>query len=401
LVAEPSSFPAFAVACGEEGSDPLVLHDGQEVRVDEYAASGHLDRLDADLADVAALGVGVWRYGMPWRLAEPAPGVYDWRQWDIALRACERHGLTPVVDLCHFGLPDHYPGFCDPAWVEGFCRYVDEFLSRYREPMWFTPVNEPGITALFSARYGMWNDRRATEDDYFVALGHVVLANLEALARIRADRDGWWIGSEGFGCELADPDDEDGMRRAIDARDLQQAVWDLHLGLEPVGVASRLNSVIADPVLGRIEVLVASIPVDRVVAGHDIYPVSVAAHGSRAERPLTITDRIEAYDREARRWHQRYDRPFWVSETSNLGLPVSDGPAWLEALVAELDQLHADGLPVRGICWYSRGDQYDWDSALTTPVGRVTPVGLFDAERRTRPVATAYADLARARTPQG
>ena len=259
-----------------------------------------------------------------------------------------RHGLTPVVDLCHFGLPDHYPGFCDPAWVEGFCRYVDEFLSRYREPMWFTPVNEPGITALFSARYGMWNDRRATEDDYFVALGHVVLANLEALARIRADRDGWWIGSEGFGCELADPDDEVGMRRAIDARDLQQAVWDLHLGLEPVGVASRLSSVIADPVLDRIEVLAASIPVDRVVAGHDIYPVSVAAHGSRAERPLTITDRIEAYDREARRWHERYHRPFWVSETSNLGLPVSDGPAWLEALVAELDQLHADACRCAG-----------------------------------------------------
>ena len=401
MVNHPSTFPAFAVACGEEGSDPLVLHDGRVVRVDEYAASGHLDRLDADLADVAALGVGVWRYGMPWRLAEPEPGVYDWRQWDIALQACERHGLTPVVDLCHFGLPDHYPGFCDPAWVEGFCRYVDAFLARYREPMWFTPVNEPGITALFSARYGMWNDRRATEDDYFVALGHVVLANLEALARIRADRDAWWIGSEGFGCELADPDDEVGMRLAADARDLQQAVWDLHLGLEPVGPASRLTSIITDPVLERIGELAASVPEDRVVAGHDIYPVSVAAHGSRAERPLTISDRIEAYAREARRWHERYQRPFWVSETSNLGLPVTDGPAWLDALVAELDRLDADGLPVRGICWYSRGDQYDWDSALTTPVGRVTTVGLFDAERRARPVATAYADLARARTLQG
>ncbi len=82
-------------------------------------------------------------------------------------------GSMPVVDLCHFGLPDHYAGFCDPSWVDGFCRYVDAFLARYREPMWFTPVNEPGITALFSARLGMWNDRRATEDDYFVALGNV------------------------------------------------------------------------------------------------------------------------------------------------------------------------------------------------------------------------------------
>jgi hypothetical protein len=373
LVAATTGFPRFAVACGEEGSDPLVLHDGRVVRVDEYAASSHLERLDADLADVAGLGIRVWRYGMPWRFAEPEPGVYDWSQWDRALQACERHGLSPVVDLCHFGLPDHYPGFCDPAWVEGFCRYVDAFLARYREPMWFTPVNEPGITALFSARYGMWNDRRATEDDYFVALGHVTLANLEALARIRADRDGWWIGSEGFGCDLADPDDEAGVQRASDSRDLQQAVWDLHLGLEPVGVAARLTSVVAEPVLHRIADLAAGIPEDRVVAGHDIYPVSVVAHGSRAERPLTIEDRVDAYEREARRWYDRYRRPFWVSETSNLGLPVDDGPTWLAALVAGLDRLSAAGLPMRGICWYSRGDQYDWDSALTNPVGLRRP----------------------------
>ena len=44
-------------------------------------------------------------------------------------------------------LPAHPPGFCDPAWVEGFRRYVDAFLDRYREPMFFTPVNEPMITA--------------------------------------------------------------------------------------------------------------------------------------------------------------------------------------------------------------------------------------------------------------
>ena len=53
---------------------------------------------------------------------------------------------------------------------------------------------------------------------------------------------------------------------------------------------------------------------------------------------------------------------------------------------------------MRGICWYSRGDQYDWDTALVEPVGKVTEVGLFDAERRPRPVAAAYAQLARERS---
>lgn len=391
-------FPAFAVACGEEGSDPLVLHGGREVRVDEFASSTHLDRLDADLADVAGLGIEVWRYGMPWRTAEPEPGVYDWTQWDRALRACEDHGLFPVVDLCHFGLPDHYTGFCDPAWVDGFCRYVDAFLARYREPRWFTPVNEPGITAMFSARFGMWNDRRASDDDYFVALGNVTLANLEALARIRGDRDGWWIGAEGFGCDLADADDEAGTQQAIDARDMQQAVWDLHFGFEPRGIASRLTSVVADPVLQRLADLASVVPADRVVAGHDLYPVSVAAHGARAERVITIADRVDAYEAEARAWFDRYQRPFWVAETSNLGLPVEEGVAWLSALTDGIDRLIDAGLPARGICWYSRGDQFDWDTALTNPIGRVTEVGLFDADRRARPVAAAYAALARTRS---
>ncbi len=390
-------FPAFAVACGEEGSDPLVLHEGTVVRVDEYAASGHVERLDDDLAAVAGLGVDVWRYGMPWRLTEPEPGVYDWTLWDRALAACERHGLRPVVDLLHFGLPDHHTGFCDPSWVEGFVRYVEAFLARYRDPVWFTPVNEPGITAVMSGLLGVWNDRRASVDDYVTAVAHVALANLEALARIRADRDGWWVGAEGFGCELADDDDADGRARAVETRDLQWLVWDLHLGVAPRGVATAVHDVVDDAVLARIDGLVGVVPPDRIVAGHDMYPVSVNLHGTRAERPLTIPERVAAYEATATEWWERYRVPFWVAETSNLGLRVAEGPEWLAALTGGLDRLAAAGLPVRGICWYSRGDQYDCDTGLVAPVGKVTKVGLFAADRTPRPVSEDYARLAAAR----
>ena len=390
-------FPAFAVACGEEASDPWVLHDGALVRVDELAHSRHLERMELDLADVAGLGVDVWRYGMPWRLTEPEPGVYDWSLWDRALDACDRHGLRPVIDLCHFGLPDHLDGFCDPAWIDAFGRYVDAFLARYPEPRWFTPVNEPVITASFSALLGMWNDRRTSIDDYLVALAHVSLANLEALARVRADRDGWWIGAEGFSADLHDPDDEAGAQGATDARDLQWAVWDLHLGHEPRGTAARIAQVVDPAILSRIEALQGTVPDDRIVAGHDFYPVSVSLHGTRAERPLGLAERVAAYEATARDWYARYRVPFWVSETSNLSLPVADGPTWLATLVDALDRMAADGLPVRGICWYSRGDQYDWDTALLEPVGRITEVGLYDADRHPRPVSEAYAALATAR----
>ena len=387
MVAE---LPDFVVACGEEASDPLVLHDGHEVRVDELAASEHLAHQDEDLAAVAGLGVRWWRYGMPWRLVEPEPGVYDWTLWDRALAACEAHGLEPVVDLCHFGLPDHYVGFCDIAWVEGFGRYVEAFLARYPGPRFFTPVNEPSITAQCSARWGIWNDRRSSRADHQLALAHVVLADVEAIARIDADRQGWWIGAEGFGCHVAaTPDDEPAAQAA---RELDHLVWDLRFGVEPHESTCDVADHVPGAVLGRIAA--AAVGHDRVVAGHDVYPVSVQVHGG-PDGQLSIEDRVRAYEHEARLWHDRYGRPFWVAETSNLGLSVEDGPRWLDALLSGLGRLR-EGLPVRGVCWYSRGDQVDWQTMLTVPVGAVTEVGLFDAQRRPRPVAQAYADLAAA-----
>ena len=245
-------FPDFAVACGEEASDPTVLFEGREVRVDELAASAHLSHQDRDLAAVAGLGVRWWRYGMPWRLTEPAPDIYDWSLWDRALAACERHGLEPVVDLCHFGLPDHYRGFCDPAWVDGFGRYVEAFLARYREPRFFTPINEPAITAQCSALWGIWNDRRASRRDHLRALVNVVVANVEAIARIDADRAGWWIGAEGFGCHVAaSADDEPAVE---DARAFEDLVWDLHFGVEPHpsfgDLADHVDRTMLDRILG-------------------------------------------------------------------------------------------------------------------------------------------------------
>ena len=182
-------------------------------------------------------------------------------------------------------------------------------------------------------------------------------------------------------------DDEDATR----ARERDQLVWDLHFGVEPAPSTVDVYDVVDDALLARIAELAA--PSRHVVAGHDFYPVSVFVHGARDE-PLTIAERVAAYDREARAWYGRYARPYWVAETSNLGLPVEEGPRWLGALVECIDRLRSDGFPARGICWYSRGDQFDWQTMLTRPVGAVTEVGLFDVDRRARPVAAAYAALA-------
>lgn len=383
-------FPDFVWAVGEEGSDPIVLVDGQPLRHDQYEQSGHYGHLHHDLGDIAALGVSVVRYGMPWRRTEPEPGIYDWSLWDEALQSCRDAGLEPIVDLLHFGLPDHYQRFSDTGWIAGFCRYVDAFLARYDEPRWFTPINEPGITALLSARFGLWNDRLSSPAAHARALANVVLANLEALERIHADRNAMWIGAEGFDAPVAvisGFDDEVARRRA-----LAWLVWDLHLGIDPLPPAAAYLDPVDDSIRSRIAALARQ---DRLIAGHDLYPTSIQAIGG-VKPDWSIAELIDLGITELLRWHDRYQMPFWIGETSNLTLPVDQQVSWLEQLAVALAGLRSDGHPVRGMCWYSRGDQYDWQTALAKPTGAVTEVGLFDTSRRARPVAGAFAALAKA-----
>ncbi|MFZ0251059.1 MAG: family 1 glycosylhydrolase [Acidimicrobiales bacterium] len=387
-IASEDGFPDFAWAVGEEGSDPLVLADGIPYRQDQFAQSGHYAHVDDDLRSIAALGVKVVRYGAPWRLSEPEPGHYDWTLWDRGLSRCAEQGLEPIVDLLHFGLPDSFDGFADQRWVESFCRYVEAFLDRYQEPQWFTPINEPGVTAMNSGCLGLWNDRLASGPDHARILANIVLANLEALARIRSDRDGWWIGSEGFPVPVAIEPQADADVRAL--RAWEWLVWDLHLGRDPLPESARYLEPVDTTLLERIRSLAVS---DRVVAGLDFYPVSVVPVGGAAPE-WSIQERVAFAAAEFRRWHERYDVPFWVAETSNLSLGVDDQIPWLLSLTDELRGLRDDGLPVRGLCWYSRGDQFDWQTELVNPKGAVTEVGLFDVRRQPRPVAATFARLA-------
>ena len=46
-----------------------------------------------------------------------------------------------------------------------------------------------------------------------------------------------------------------------------------------------------------------------------------------------------------------------------------------------------------GFTWYSLTDQVDWISALREDVGHVDQLGLYDLDRKIRPVGEAYKTL--------
>ena len=57
--------------------------------------------------------------------------------------------------------------------------------------------------------------------------------------------------------------------------------------------------------------------------------------------------------------------------------------------------MRRDGIPVLGFTWYSLIDQVDWDIGLSEKRGTVNACGLYDLDRRPRPVAESFKMLLR------
>jgi beta-glucosidase/6-phospho-beta-glucosidase/beta-galactosidase len=380
---EPAS--GFVVATGIECSAPLV--DG--VRRDELRLTGHRERYREDAALIAALGIDVVRYGIPFHVVAADPTRLDWTWTDAALGALRDHGLTPVADLLHFGVPDDLWGIGDPRLPERYLAFVEAFAARYPWVRHYTPVNEPFITAVMSARHGQWNERRRDEASTVAALANAVRCAVLASEAIRASRpDAVFLQSDA--CErwvAASPETE---AEAELLNEQRFVAWELTYGREPSEIGLRW--------LGEHGLTDAALAwfLDHgsdagAIVGHDWYAGN--------ERELFASGRSRTvsaprgYASVARELHARLGLPFMVAET-NRATDLADG--WLASVWNDALALRDDGLPMRGICWYSLTDQVDWDTALVEVNGRVNPLGLVDLERRLRPVGRTYARLAHA-----
>src|ERR1041385_9267534 len=168
--------PAFMFATGIENSSPTIQHG--RVRVDEMEHCGHYDQWRTDFDKVEELGIEFLRYGVPLYRTFPAAGRFDWDFSDQVFGDLHKRGIIPIVDLCHFGVPDWIGNFQNPDFPELFSDYAGTFARRYPWLQLYTPINEMSICALFSALYGWWNEQMTTDRGFVTALKHLVKANV-------------------------------------------------------------------------------------------------------------------------------------------------------------------------------------------------------------------------------
>ncbi|HEX6283545.1 MAG TPA: family 1 glycosylhydrolase, partial [Pyrinomonadaceae bacterium] len=188
----------FMFATGIENSYPTVAtEDGKTKRVDEMAKCFHYERWREDFQLVKELGLEYLRYGPPYYSTHKGPGQYDWSFADETFQSLRELGITPIADLCHFGVPDWIENFQNPDFPKYFAEYAEAFAKRYPWIRLFTPVNEIFIAATFSAQYGWWNERLSSDRAFVTALKHLCQGNeLAEFAILKVQGKATFIQSE-------------------------------------------------------------------------------------------------------------------------------------------------------------------------------------------------------------
>jgi beta-glucosidase len=380
--------PSFMFATGIENSIPTI--NNGRTRIDQMEKCGHYSRWKEDFDLVEDLGLSVLRYGPPLYRTFLGPGRYDWSFADETFGELRRRNIAPVVDLCHFGVPDWIGNFQNPDFPELFATYARAFAERYPWVQLYTPVNEMYICALFSARYGWWNEQMTADRSFVTALKHIVTANVRAMQEIVAVRpEAIFIQSEST--EYFHADNPAALQTAGFRNCERFLSLDLNYGHR---VDSEVYEYVMDNGMTREEYhffLQAKLK-HRCIMGNDYYVTN--EHRVAADGFTSASGEVFGYDGLTWEYFDRYRIPVMHTETNLAEGPGGDEAVlWLWKQWANVMHVRSSGVPIVGFTWYSLTDQMDWDVALREENNRVHPVGLYDLDRNPRAVGRAYKQL--------
>ena len=379
--------PKFMFATGIENSYPTIEWKGKLIRQDELAKTRHYERWREDFRITSELGIEHLRYGPPYFSTHAGAGKYDWGFADETFGELRKRSITPIADLCHFGVPDWIGDFQNDDWPKLFAEYAQAFARRFPWVRLYTPVNEIFIAATFSAQFGWWNERLKSDRAFVNALKHLCQANVLAMhAILKEQPEAIFIQSESTQYFHPEgPDCEDHARRFNEKRFL---ALDLTYGYH---LNATVYEYLLDNGLTRDEYhwFLQHHLRSRCVMGNDYYATNenlVHSDGS-----ISLAGEILGYYPITHEYFARYYLPVMHTETNSLG--AEDAVKWLHKEWANVHRLKKDGVPLIGFTWYSLQDQVDWDTSLRENNGTVNRLGLCDLDRNTTPVGYAYKKL--------
>ncbi len=383
-IADPVDTLRFMFAVGIECSCPTI--EGNQ-RVDQLRDTGHYDMWETDLRLVRELGLRYLRYGPPIYRIWKNKDDYDWTGLDPVMHEMRRLGIVPIIDLCHFGLPDWLGNFQNTDWPKHFGDYARAFAERYPWVRYYTPVNEIYVTAQFSAAFGWWNERLMSDTAFITNIKHCVQASILAMRAILDLRpDAIFIYSEST--EYVHPGSPDTVDRAHFMNERRFLSLDLLFAHD---VSANMYRYLLSGGMTDQEYLwfMQHRPLrSHCIMGTDYYITN--EHVIKSDGRSIGAGDVYGYYVITRQYYDRYRLPVMHTETNRASKHAVE---WLWKEWMNLLRLREDGVPIVGFTWFGLVDMKDWDTALTKIRGTVNPVGLYTLQRKQRQVAREYRRL--------
>ncbi|WP_328320461.1 GH1 family beta-glucosidase [Streptomyces sp. NBC_00388] len=179
----PSGWDVFAARPGR-------IKDG----TDGSRGTGFYDRYREDVALLAELGAGAFRFSVSWpRVVPDGSGPLNPAGLDFYDRLVDElcgHGITPAPTLYHWDTPlalEHGGGWLNRDTAFRFAEYAGAVAERLadRVPMWIT-LNEPAEVTLLGYALGEHAPGRRLLFDALPAAHHQLLAHGLAVGALRA-----------------------------------------------------------------------------------------------------------------------------------------------------------------------------------------------------------------------
>jgi len=354
-----------------------------QIGADELERTQHYQWWAADLARVQAAGIRLLRYGIPWYRTNPQPHEYDWAWTDSVLDLMTALGLTPIVDLFHYGTPRWIEGgFMHPLFGEIQSWYARAFAERYPQIHYYTPTSDPYLCATFGAEAAVWYPFLRGPENAVRAIKNITEGLCRATQAIRQVRPDALIVVPDS-CEYYHALDDASAEAAAFHNTRRFLAHDLYHGAvspdHPLWDYLLANGLTA----GELDWFGPNaIQPDILGLAYYAYSEHGLRHDARGAAVDEPAPQPLGWAALAAQYSARYGGiPVMLTET-NMGGPVEARVAWLDTLRAETQAARAAGTPVAGITYYGALDHVDWDTLLRQRNGHINPCGLWTLQRQ-------------------
>lgn len=370
-------------------------------------AVDHYHRYAEDIALMASAGLNAYRFSIEWARIEPEEGQFDDREvehYRAVIRCCREHGIEPIVTMHHFSSPKWLiskGGWEAESTVEDFKRYCVYVMERLGSELTYVcTINEANMglqMAAIAKRYMMQmkaqqarvqaaEQTKKAESSAQVGFSmESLLAARKAAAEETEQVFGLAPGAQAqtFLSLRTEHGDQLIMRAHEAARDAMKAICP-HL---KVGVTLSLHDF--QPVAGGEEAAAREwaaefthylpyIQEDDFFGLQNYTRTRIDASGplpTASDAELTQMNYEfypEALGHVIRKVAQDFKGDILVTEN---GIATNDDTRRVEFIRRALEGVKeciADGIPVKGYCYWSLMDNFEWQKGFSMTFGLIS-----------------------------